>query len=393
MRRQLDYVCLQPTREGQASFAHVYEIVAGLRRRGWDVRLVEPRLPRPGRLDGLRRALAATTTQLAFFWRCRFRPAPFVYVRSHFLALPTALLARAAGSIVIQEVNGAPGDAYDAWPALRRLHRLVTFSGRAQLRLADGIIAVTPGLAEYVARYTSPPGGCHVIGNGADVERFKPIPRDTNTKMGRYVAFVGALASWQGIDVALAAVGSDAWPPGVGLVIVGDGRERDAVVAAASKDTRIRWLGTVPYAESAVIVARSVASLVPKAQGSSSRFGLSPLKLYEGMAAGVPVIVSDVGGLGDVVTAHECGIVVPAGDADALAAAVARLDADPASAAAMGTRGRAAAVAQYSWDARAGQTEQVITQVARATAPRRARRGDRATATKESEDDGLRRDR
>ena len=176
MQRQLDYLCLQPTRQGQASHAHVNEIVAGLRHRGWEVRLIEPPLPGQRRADGIRRAIAATGVQIRYWAQCRFRPARFVYIRTHFLSLPTAFLARAAGALVVQEVNGPLEDTYDAWPQLRRLHRLITFAVRAQLRWADAVITVTPGLTEYVAGLTGRRGGCHVVGNGANVDQFLPAP-------------------------------------------------------------------------------------------------------------------------------------------------------------------------------------------------------------------------
>ena len=80
-----------------------------------------------------------------------FRPAPFVYVRSHFLALPSALLATVAGSIVVQEVNGADADMYDSWPQLRSVARLLTLVLQVQYRLANAIVVVTPGLEEPCA--------------------------------------------------------------------------------------------------------------------------------------------------------------------------------------------------------------------------------------------------
>jgi glycosyltransferase involved in cell wall biosynthesis len=363
MRRQLDYVCLQPTREGQASHAHVNEIVAGLRRRGWEVQLIEPPHPRPGRLDGIRRAFAAAATQLRYSIRCRLQPAPFVYIRTHFLSLPTAVLATAAGATVVQEVNGSSGDTYAAWPLLRPLHSLLSFAVNSQLRLADAVIAVTPGLRERVVRVTGRPGRCHVVGNGADVERFRPMGGASITAPP-YVVFVGALASWQGIDIALSATKRPAWPADVVLVIAGDGKERDRVRAAASGNPRIRWLGTVPYPEIPPLMSEALGALVPKNDVPSTQFGLSPLKLFEAMASGVPVIASDLPGLSDVVRRHDCGILFPAGDADALARAVSELAEDRGRTRAMGDRGRAAAVAYYSWDARAGETEAVLLRAA-----------------------------
>jgi glycosyltransferase involved in cell wall biosynthesis len=176
--------------------------------------------------------------------------------------------------------------------------------------------------------------------------------------------FVGALASWQGIDVVLRAVQSKAWPRDVDLVIAGDGKERGRIQVAARASDRIRWLGTIPYEESAILVSGSLAALVPMVDVPRSKFGLSPLKLFEAMACGVPVVASDLPGLRDVVQAHDCGIIFPAGDPDALAHAVADLAEHPVRAREMGSRGRAAAVALYSWDVRAGQTEQILLQMA-----------------------------
>jgi glycosyltransferase involved in cell wall biosynthesis len=154
------------------------------------------------------------------------------------------------------------------------------------------------------------------------------------------------------------------WPSGVDLVIAGDGKERGRIETAARDDARIRWLGTVPYSQTPALVARSLTSLVPMTEASRSMFGLSPLKLFEAMASGIPVVASDLPGLGDVVRTHDCGVTFPAGDADALARSVAAIAADPARASEMGANGRAAAVDHYSWDARAGQTERVLLELA-----------------------------
>lgn len=364
MQKTLDYICMQPTRQGQASYAHVNEIVAGLRRRGWQVRLVEPSHPRPGQADGLRRAVAAAFTQLVYWLQCRFRPAPFVYIRAHFLALPTALLARAVGSIVVQEVNGPAGDMYEAWPRLRPLAGFLNLVMHAQFRLADAIVVVTPGLEGYLRDQTGRRTGYHVIGNGADVDRFRPLGPDADGTSRQYVVFVGALASWQGIETLLGAVDDPGWPSTVEVVIAGDGKLRGMIEVAGKANSRIRWLGTIPYAESPALVAGSLAALVPKADAPSSRYGLSPLKLFEALACGVPIVASDLPGLGDVIRAHECGVTFTAGDPRALARSVAWLAEHPAVAREMGSRGRDAAVAFYSWDARAGQTDQVLCNLA-----------------------------
>ena len=380
MRRKLDYICMQPTRQGQASYAHVNEVVAGLRRRGWEVRLVEPAHPRPGRADGLRRALAAATSQAAYLARCRFRPAPFVYIRAHFLALPIAIVARLAGSVVVQEVNGPGTDTYDAWPQLRPLRGLLALVSRFQVIAADAVVVVTPGLVDYVREHTGRRSGYHVIGNGANVDLFRPVARPGDRDARRYVVFIGALASWQGVDTIVAAAGTATWPDGVDLLVAGDGVERYRVIEAARAHPHIRWLGTIPYDDAPALVAHSLAALVPMSDIVRSQWGLSPLKLYEAMACGVPVIASDLPELGDTVRRHDCGLTFSPGDHVALAGAVAQLSGNPDEARGMGSRGRAAAERLYSWDARAAQTQDALLGLARRRLDRRTPRTPGATA-------------
>jgi glycosyltransferase involved in cell wall biosynthesis len=86
----------------------------------------------------------------------------------------------------------------------------------------------------------------------------------------------------------------------------------------------------------------------------------SPMKLYESMACGVPVVASNVVGISEVVSESRCGILFPAGDARAIAGATARIVADPVEAREMGLRGREAVVARFSWQARALDRARVI---------------------------------
>ena len=142
-------------------------------------------------------------------------------------------------------------------------------------------------------------------------------------------------------------------------------------MAAADGHDHIRWLGTIPYREVGAVIAGSLAALVPTTDLGGARVAPSPVKLYEAMASGVPVVASDIEGVGEIVRANDCGLVFASGDAPALAGCVADLDRDPRRAAEMGARGRAAAVERYSWDVRAAQTEAVIEQTPSGEAPAR----------------------
>jgi glycosyltransferase involved in cell wall biosynthesis len=88
--------------------------------------------------------------------------------------------------------------------------------------------------------------------------------------------------------------------------------------------------------------------------------GVAPLKLYEAMASGAAVIVTDLPFQADLVRALGAGLVIPMADPAALARAVAVMAADPDAAMQMGARGAAHVEAHASWAARARETGVII---------------------------------
>jgi len=85
----------------------------------------------------------------------------------------------------------------------------------------------------------------------------------------------------------------------------------------------------------------------------------------EAMAAGRPVVASDAGGLGEIVTSEETGLCVPCGDERALAGAMERLLGDPGFAASLAASGRERALREYSWQRAADRTRQCYSRVLR----------------------------
>ncbi|MCE5191389.1 MAG: glycosyltransferase [Actinomycetia bacterium] len=352
---RISYLCLQATREGQASYAHVHEIVDGLKRRGCSVELYEPSYT-TGRVPGpLGRAMEFLRVQRRL--RASAQAQDALYIRAHFAAYPTAMWAKRRGIPVVQEINGPYEDLFLAWPLTRWFAGLFTGLMRRQYQDADALIAVTAKMADWLEAETGV-GSVAVIPNGANIVVFRPgFPKPAGLPE-RYAIFFGALAPWQGLDTMLAAIDHKSWPNGVSLVILGDGVGRSSVEAAAAANPAVVYLGIRPYHELPKFVASSIVGLVPSRDRAGT--GLSPLKTYETLACGVPAIVCDVPGSRELVREASCGIVVPVDDVGALASAVARIAADPSAAAAMGRRGRDAIVASHSWDERAAATLRVI---------------------------------
>lgn len=349
------YVSCELPTEGQASHAHIMGIVRGLESLGWRTRLWHPAARRHPR-GALRRIVDVTAMQLRLVTR-RGRP-DILYVRGHFLSLPAVLWARIRRVPVVWEINGPRNDVLSSWPRLRPILGLLQLSGTIQLRLSSAAISVTPDLAEESAIHGAKRS--YFVSNGADTERFRPGAETSVNLPTPFVVFVGTLARWQGIGTVLDALDRPAWPENVSLVVVGDGVLAESVRERATRQAKLRYLGRIPHGEVGGVVSRSICALSPMVEPGRLLTGVTPLKLFEAMACGVAVIATDLPGQADIVRQAESGVVVPPGDPDAIATAVASLASHPSIARAMGKRARRAAVDHYSWAASAAKTDTII---------------------------------
>jgi Glycosyltransferase len=354
---RIAYLSLQAVANGQDTWAAVTEVIKGWEADGWIVDRYFPEYPEsgaPGRLG-----------RLAEMWRVQRRLAAQVreydaiYVRAHQMALPTARRAAALAVPVVQECNGPYEDLFIAYPRLRLGRPILDAMQRWQYRHASAIVAVAEGLTGWLKREAGHQR-VYTIGNGANTGVFTPEAPRRPGAPERFAVFFGQFPAWQGISTLLEAAKLPAWPSGLPLVFVGDGAMRpDVEAAVVEMPGRVLYLGKLPYDEVAQVVAHAVVSFVPMMAPKRETL-FSPLKLYESMACGVPVVASNVVGISEVVSEWQCGILFPAGDACAIAEATDRIVGDPVEAREMGHRGREAAVARFSWRARAAQRARVI---------------------------------
>jgi glycosyltransferase involved in cell wall biosynthesis len=121
--------------------------------------------------------------------------------------------------------------------------------------------------------------------------------------------------------------------------------------------------GLIPHAEVNARLCRARIGLIPWLKHPNNERG-TPQKLFEYMTAGLPVVASDLSFIGEVVRRTNCGLLVPPGDPDALAAAIERLLKDPIRAREMGECGRRAVAEQYSWST---QSERLLSLYAAVT--------------------------
>ena len=363
--RRLAYLCLQATREGQASFAHVHEIIKGLRKRGWQVDLYEPPYARtPHEPPFTKKLLHFVSVQMQLLRALRTKRYDAVYIRHHPFDPITIAGLRLLKLPMILEVNGPYEDLYLAFPWTRPFRWVWTPLMRYGMRQADAVITVTEPLVRWVQQEARHPR-VFLISNGVDTELFRP-DGDSPPPAGvrsPYALFFGVLAAWQGIETLLEAVQRPEWPEPLHLVIAGDGALRNEVEQAAQKCSRIIYLGKVPYRQIPSLIRHSVCGLAPMSAIKRNCTGVMPLKVFETLACGVPIVASDLLGMADLVRHGDCGIVIPPENPVHLAMAVQQLYENNALRSAMGQRGRALIEAAHSWDARAEDTHRLLLQV------------------------------
>ncbi len=357
--RKLFYLSLEAPHLGSASHTHVHEIMAGLKKRGWKASLYEPFYTQSDSSPGLLKRLLGMLWLQGQVW-ANWRSGSVLYVRGHYMAFPSAIIARLLNVPVFHEINGPYDEVFITHRSLSWAKPLLTWMQRLQFRWATGLIAVTEELRQW-AHHESGGRPTYMITNAANTEVFFPGAIKPADVPERYALFFGGLAAWHGVGSMLDAASTQDWPHAVSLVIIGDGPEAGTVEKAALANPLIRFLGKRSQETLQPYIANACVSLVPiSSPQGRARTGLFPLKLFETLACGVPVIVTDFPGQADLVRQYDCGLIIPADDAQALARAVALLVDDADKAQAMGKRGAQAIHTEHNWDKRAQKTHEVL---------------------------------
>jgi glycosyltransferase involved in cell wall biosynthesis len=190
-----------------------------------------------------------------------------------------------------------------------------------------------------------------VIPNGADTKLFRPREVPPASAAWRLLYF-GTLSPWQGVDLAIRAV---AQADGASLRVLGTGsRVRiDALARLAAKlgvADRVALCRPVSRAELAEELAACNAVLSPLTWNDRNVVqGCCPLKVLEGMAAGRPVITSDLEVVRELGQHEEHLLLSKPGSVDAIAKAIARLRCDPALATNLASNARRLVEERYTW--------------------------------------------
>jgi glycosyltransferase involved in cell wall biosynthesis len=221
-------------------------------------------------------------------------------------------------------------------------------------RGASAFVATTAGIRDTFAEEFGPRDRASIVPNGCDVPVDRAFP-GLATEPPPRVLYAGQLYPWKGVDELVDAV---ARLPGVRLAILGgipgeadEARVRARVAALGIAD-RVEMLGLVPQAEVARELRRARVVAVPVRRTAMTLRHTSPLKAFEAMAAGRPLVASDLPSSREFLRHGENAWLVPPDDAAALAEGLRALLSDHALSERIARRAFEDALA-FSWDARA----------------------------------------
>lgn len=373
------YICADPgipVFGTKGASVHVQEVIKGMVQKGLDVTLFAvrfdgeapeqlknitirplPALPKDSAESRARAALAANSQVVAMLEA----EAPFdlVYERYSLWSDAGMKFARKHGCAGILEVNAPLIEE-------QKKHRELPLEEEAQAVAesvfadADAMIAVSPGVAAYLNGFSAARGRVHVVANGVSLERFAPAAAENAARLGRLkpegeatVGFLGTLKPWHGLATLV-----EAWAllrrhkPAVKLLIVGDGPEYESVknrIDALGLSDGVTFSGAVQPDEVPQWLAKMDIAVAP--YPNMEHFYFSPLKIYEYMAAGIPVVATHVGHLDSVVSDGLNGVLVEAENPKEMATAMASLLDDPERLRRMGQAARQTAENGHGWNA------------------------------------------
>jgi glycosyltransferase involved in cell wall biosynthesis len=367
---KIAYVCADagvPVFGVKGSSVHVQEMLGAMMQAGADIELFATRfdaalpaaltgvrlhvLPPPPKGPALREAAGLAAN--AELERLLLTAGPFdlIYERYSLWSHGGLDAAKKLGVPFLLEVNAPLVDEQSEHRVLLRRAEAEAISQRLFCE-ADAVLAVSEEVAAYARGIAGTAAThIHVLPNGVNTTRFQPVTREE--RLFFTVGFVGTLKPWHGLSTLIDAfVQLHRRAPQTRLMIVGDGPEREALEAAVCAnglEQAVQFCGAVQPERVPELVNQFDVAVAPYAR--TEGFYFSPLKVYEYMAAGLPVVVSRVGQLASLIRDGETGVLCEPGDAPALTDALFLLLEEPLTRKRLGLAARACVERDHTWNA------------------------------------------
>lgn len=313
----------------------------------------------PAEPTGLRRIIHLVSFSLSSFVPLlmkagRRKPAMVVCIAPSILSLPVAWLgARLTGARLWVHVQDFEVEAAFATGLLRD-DGVVSKAARALenglLGLADRVSTISPQMCRRLVAKGVPPDRVRELRNWANVPEMDAgagASYRAEWKIGeRKVAlYSGNIAHKQGIEILIEAAKALVSRKDLLIVICGEGPNRARLEELARGLENVRFADLQPANRLGELLALASIHLLPQINGAADL--VLPSKLTNMLASGRPVVATAMPGTGLYDEVDGCGLLVPPGDAQAFAAAIARLADEPALAHSLGRKGRERSVERW----------------------------------------------
>ena len=288
-------------------------------------------------------------------------PGADLYHGMAYMGIPVAISLAARRKVpVVYDARDIYVDAGNIARLPRPIRRFVGRLERGWARRADRVITVNRPYAEVMASRWDLPLPLIVLNCSFRYEPSDPRSCRIHEQLGldrkaAVVLYQGGFSRDRGIEQLIEAI---RLVPDAVLVLMGYGRlraELEAVAADPALEGRVRILPAVPPAELLDWISAADIVAMPIQPTTLNHRLTTPNKLFEAMAAGVPVVASDLPGMASIVRDTGAGLLVDPTDPTAIAAAITSLVTDPARRAELAGKALAAAHATYNWETQADE--------------------------------------
>jgi glycosyltransferase involved in cell wall biosynthesis/Flp pilus assembly protein TadD len=289
----------------------------------------------------------------------RTAPAAIVAGTPELNGVVALALRSATGLPVIYDVRGFPEMSWaaQAGGSNSELYRLRRDAETACAAAADAVITLSETMRQELAGRGIDPDRIFVVPQIVDTDRFAPRPRDPELARSYglegklVVGSVTSLTDYEGIDVLIRAVARarENWPE-IAALIVGDGRYRPALeelTAELGLGDAVVFTGRLDQDEVPDHYALLDLFAIPRLDLDVSRW-VTPLKPFEALSMGIPVIASDLPALAEIVSSSGGGRTVAPNSSEALSATILELGGDTAAREQLGRSGREHVLAQHT---------------------------------------------
>jgi glycosyltransferase involved in cell wall biosynthesis len=391
------YLTLENLSLHKGSVVHVKEIVNGLRKLGHHVGLVASSLNKSEeadrfynlnvipsfmlRLFRLKKQPYIVSLIFLFLYLLRILPQyDIIYARDYHTVIAAFFPRLIFKKKLVFEINGIANEE-QRLKSHSILNRILVFfireAEKMATRCSDRIVSVTPQIVSYLmTNFYDHPNKVWVIGNGVDIKKFHPMHdeallRERKERLGIekeevVIAFVGNLARWQGVGVLIeSAIGLLSRGKKLKLLLVGDGPLKGELmrkVMGSGFSKEFIFTGMIRYEDIPILINLADICVAPFISRRNRTTGVSPLKVFEYMACGKPVVASRVEGL-EFIEGEGVGLLTEPEDVIGFEKALLDLINEPHKRTNMGQKAAQIARERFSWESRVTEIENEIEKV------------------------------